>query len=150
MKETLVCSICEKNWKRDLTRGRKPTVCPKCVKAAEKQAVLNKKLLEAKQSPTVVKARRKVKAVEIVETVAAVEPEVVQPKIKLSKSLVYRDYYPLPSDYKEMIESTKNGSEWHCPDCKKTYVSQVPLVVAPTHRCPPLSTKIKSFERVRK
>ena len=146
MKETLICSICKNNWKRELTRGRKPTVCPKCVKLAQKEAAKVKKTAQPKVFVPV--AKRKIKAVEIVETVAEVKSEIVQPKIKLSKSLVYRDYYPLPSNYKELIESTKNGSEWHCPDCKKTYASQVALVVPPTHHCPQLSTKVKSFQRV--
>lgn len=28
--ETLICEKCSKQWTRELTRGRKPRVCPEC------------------------------------------------------------------------------------------------------------------------
>ena len=62
MKETLICSICKNNWKRELTRGRKPTVCPKCVKLAQKEAAKVKKTAQPKVFVPV--AKRKIKAVE--------------------------------------------------------------------------------------
>lgn len=32
MKEKLTCKKCEKNWSREVSRGRKPHFCPKCTK----------------------------------------------------------------------------------------------------------------------
>lgn len=34
MKEKLTCKKCEKNWSRQISRGRKPHFCPKCTKEA--------------------------------------------------------------------------------------------------------------------
>lgn len=124
MEEKLTCSSCKKKWTRTKSRGRKPTICPKCVK---KQTV---KMVE-------------IKPVEVVE-------EKKQEVTKQSISLVdvYREIYPRPTNYVEFIESTKKGSHWHCSSCKASIKVDVPLITPPTHYCPPKSTKIKEYERV--
>lgn len=33
MKESLICSKCSKTWKRERSRGRKPHLCPTCLKS---------------------------------------------------------------------------------------------------------------------
>lgn len=32
LKESLQCEVCSSNWSRTRTRGRKPRVCPQCIK----------------------------------------------------------------------------------------------------------------------
>jgi len=32
LKESLVCEVCSSTWTRNRSRGRKPRVCPECVK----------------------------------------------------------------------------------------------------------------------
>lgn len=123
MEEQLICSICKKKWFRLKTRGRKPTVCSKCVE---------------NQSSNMVEV--------IVEK--KVESTIENNKSNISLVDVYREIYPRPSNYNEFVESTKNGSEWHCSSCKSSIKVQVPLVVPPTHYCPPKSSKIKEYERV--
>lgn len=143
MKETLTCSMCDKTWKRDKSRGRKPTACPKCAKAVAKN-----KEDEKKQS---VKRSVKAEPVEVIETIevnsvnSAVD---VRSKSEVSIYDVYKSIYPKPPDYQQFLESTKNGSEWFCKSCKKTLRSEVALTVPPTHRCPEKSSNIKEYERV--
>ena len=128
MKETLTCSICKKNWKRETARGRKPIACPSCLKKQLKQV-----------------AKRAVKAVPIEQKIEQVEEK---EKVYVSKSQVFRDYYPKPNNYEELIESTKNGSHWHCSKCNKELKCGVALSAIPVHTCPPNSGKIKEYERV--
>lgn len=137
MKETLTCSMCDKVWKRDKSRGRKPTACPKCAKAVAKN-----KEDEKKQS-----AKRAVKA-QPVEPSSQQEIPVVRTKSEVSIYDVYRVMYPLPANHQEFLESTKNGSQWSCKSCKKTLKSEIALSAPPTHRCPEKSTNIKEYERV--
>lgn len=139
MKETLTCATCKGTWKREKSRGRKPTTCPKCIKAIEKAA------LKAEKEKTI-KVKSSKKEELVVES--QVEPEVVHTKSQVSIYDVYRNIYPKPANYNEFFESTKNGSEWICKSCKKTYHSHVALVVPPTHRCPPKSSNVKEYERV--
>jgi rubrerythrin len=157
VKETLVCSSCEKSWKREITRGRKPVLCPKCVKleiadkekqAKEKaKAVAKQEKTAAVNQKTTAKKQRQI-AAEPQEAVASVNQE-KNNEIKVSLSDVYRDYYPHPANYKEFIKATKGGSTWHCSICKKTLSSDVSLVVPPTHRCPPNSSKVREYERIK-
>ena len=152
MKETLTCTVCEKNWKRDITRGRKPTVCPRCVKAQLKE--------ESRLRNAQAKARDKATSAQLVERSTkqskktspppappSHEPAVeVQSKPKITAAMVLRDYYPKASE--DLISSTAKGSEWHCSYCKKTLKMNVALSAVPTHHCPPNTTRVKAFERV--
>lgn len=171
MKETLVCSSCTKTWKREVARGRKPVMCPKCIKIetvtkekilkakekviAKKNAVKTKtenlsvrKEVKTEDTSVATTKRRKIAAVEVQQMTICVE-EVKVNENKLSLADVYEDYYPHPANYKEFIESTKGGSVWDCPTCKKVVKLEVPLVVPPTHRCPQNSTKVKEYQRVK-
>jgi hypothetical protein len=143
MKESLVCSICEKNWKRDVTRGRKPTTCPSCLKKAARAA-------KASTAPS-----RKVTKGPIAPPAPPSEPtppsapeEAVQSKVKLSKSQVLRDYYPIHPKHEELLKSTKKGSLWFCKTCKQELRVNIALSAIPTHHCPKNSTRIKEYERV--
>ena len=129
MKETLTCSLCQKNWKREISRGRKPVVCPKC--ASKNIDKTTKKDVQSK-----------VKNIEIVENKETVNTE------PISISQVFRDYYPKPSNYEELIESTKKGSLWHCPKCNKELKCNIALSAIPVHTCPPNTGKIREYERV--
>lgn len=137
MKETLTCSMCDKTWKRDKSRGRKPTACPKCSKA-----VLKNKEDEKKQA-----AKRSIVAVPVEAKKQEPAPATVS-KSEVSIYDVYRSIYPKPADYQQFLESTRNGSEWFCKSCKKTLRSEVALTMPPTHRCPEKSSNIKEYERV--
>ena len=128
MKETLTCSICKKNWKRETARGRKPIACPSCLKKQLKQV-----------------SKKVTKPVLVEEKIEQVEEK---EKVNISKSQVFRDYYPKPNNYEELIESTKNGSHWHCSKCNKELKCGVALSAIPVHTCPPNSGKIKEYERV--
>jgi hypothetical protein len=129
--------MCDKTWKRDKSRGRKPTACPKCAKA-----VAANKEDEKKQV-----AKRAVKA-QPVEIANDKIETTVHTKSEVSIYDVYRGIYPKPANYQEFLESTRNGSEWFCKSCKKSLRSEIPLSVPPTHRCPEKSTNIKEYERV--
>lgn len=160
MKETLTCTVCEKQWKRDLVRGRKPVVCPRCLKAAAKEADQAKKEKEKAKLAAEKEAKRSTKAStapsrKIIKPPVEPKPQpapepaspsAVQSKQKVTASMVYRDYYPKPSE--QFLEDTRNGSEWHCDNCKKHLSVSVPLCAAPTHFCPPNTTRVKAFERV--
>ena len=129
MKETLVCSLCQKNWKREISRGRKPVVCPKC--SAKNASKTIKKEVQPKNNNH--------------------EPEIVKETLDLepiSISQVFRDYYPKPNNYEELIESTKKGSLWHCSKCNKELKCSIALSAIPVHTCPPNTGKIREYERV--
>jgi len=129
MKETLTCSICKKNWKRETARGRKPIACPSCLK---------KQITE-----------RSKKTIKIVPVEQKIEEDTEEKeKLNISKSQVFRDYYPKPNNYEELIQSTKNGSQWHCSKCNKELKCGVALSAIPVHTCPPNSGKIREYERV--
>lgn len=156
MKETLTCSVCSKNWKREITRGRKPTSCPRCLKAAEKEQAVKQKTKTVRPAPVPPapveaespKPRRGRPSKVVATPVEAVpEPPVeVQPKVKVTLAMVYRDYYPKGNQ--ELIESTKKGAEWECKACNKHFKTVVSVATPPTHHCPPNSTRIKEYERV--
>lgn len=126
MKETLTCSSCNKNWNRIPARGRKPVLCPKCSKAAI--ASKNKKQV----SKQVVELKKE-------------EQPLVSSTPEITISQVYKNLYP---GDKELIESTKNGSTWHCAKCNQHLSTEVPVAAVPTHHCPPNSSIVRTFERV--
>lgn len=132
MKETLTCSSCKKNWKREKSRGRKPVFCPSCTK----------KIVNSKPEK-VVKKEVQLKTEQPKSEIVSISKD--EFKIKNIISQVYRDYYP---ENKDLIEETKNGSHWHCPRCRQDLVIHVPVCAVPTHHCPPNSSLIKPYERV--
>ena len=143
MKETLTCSVCNKAWKREKSRGRKPTACPKCIKKTEtKTSTPVKRTTVVEEVPT--KEKTVISLNSSSDQVIEISEE---DKIKIIKA-VYNDFYPHQTGYKDFINSTKGGSHWKCNACKKEIVIGVPLVSTPTHRCPPNSTKIKDYERI--
>jgi uncharacterized Zn finger protein len=144
VKESLTCSQCSKTWKREVSRGRKPVLCPACLKKNVKE-----KEKQAKQKEVVVsKNDRKVTAVpkEAVQTVVVTENS--EDKIKLTTADILREYYPLPSNSDELLKSTKNGSTWGCTKCGATLKVNIAVTAIPTHRCPRKSTNIRPYERI--
>ena len=129
MKETLVCSLCSKSWKREISRGRKPVACPKCIAKNIKKPT--KKDIQPKDNNPELDTSK--------ETINS-EP--------ISISQVFRDYYPKPNNYDELIESTKKGSLWHCSKCNKELKCNIALSAIPVHTCPPNTGKIREYERV--
>lgn len=133
MKETLTCSTCNKTWKREISRGRKPTLCPKCFIKEKNSTAPSRKI--TKNPP--VKPPPPPPPVE--------EPQAVEP---ISIAQVFRDYYPKPNNYQELIESTKKGSLWHCAKCNKELKCNIALSAIPVHTCPPNTGKIREYERI--
>lgn len=144
MKESLVCSICNKNWKREITRGRKPTTCPACIKKAERAAKASTAPSRKITKPPVAPPPTPVPE----PSPTNVAEDAVPPKIKLSKSQVLRDYYPIHAKREELIKSTKKGSLWSCKTCKQEIRVNIALSAIPTHHCPKNSTRVKEYERV--
>jgi Zn-finger protein len=142
MNETLICETCGKKWKREVSRGRKPKNCLKCIVKIESQKVKENKPLR------LVEAKKKtVKKVET-ETEIKIETETKKTFDNLTKSKVYQSLYPLPDNSKELFNETKNGSKWRCPNCK--YVIDVPVGVTsiPTHTCSFAVNKVYLCERI--
>lgn len=137
MNESLTCTSCSKVWKRERTRGRKPLLCPKCVK---------------EQSPDVpVKpTSRKVVAKPISKPTSTPVQEVqTKTKSDLTLSQVISSLNPKRSDSAALAESTKNGSVWQCPSCKSITELFISVNDIPTHRCTPDMVSIKFMERIK-
>lgn len=130
MQETLVCESCNKSWKRQVSRGRKPKLCKQCFKKS-----INK---PSQVSPKPEKIATKIE-------------EVVQVEKKETASItagdVFRAVFPASTDSKKLIEETKNGSVWSCKKCGATLEVHVPLSDIPTHRCG-VSSRSSYYERV--
>lgn len=123
MHETLVCESCNKSWKRQVSRGRKPKLCKQCFKKS-----INKSAEPAKKNA---------------------EPVVVEKKesINITPGDVFRAVFPSSTDAKKLIEETKNGSQWKCTKCGATLEVYVPLSDIPTHKCG-VSSRSAYYERV--
>lgn len=134
MQESLVCSVCEKTWKRNKTRGRKPTVCPKCLKSSIQ-------ISEPKQKQPNQKSEAKIS-----------EPikSIVQDKktSDVTYKQIYQSLYPKDPSFEELRESTKNGSIWKCQACANVIRLDVAVTATPTHKCNPNSNKINLYERI--
>lgn len=128
MQESLICSVCNKTWKRNKTRGRKPTTCPKCLRASAPLSELNKDLIQNKNSSS-----------QLVHT---------KPSSDVTPNQVYQFLYPKDPSHKELLEATKNGSVWKCKGCGHTFKLEVPISAIPTHKCSPNSSKINLYERI--
>lgn len=145
MKETLTCGECSKTWKREVSRGRKPTLCPKCLKKSLKK---DSPVAKVKNQPVPVKEEKRAVVATPLQLVATSNSDAVDTKDKISITDVYRDYYPLAANYQELLESTKNGSKWGCSKCGAKITINVPVTAVPTHRCPQKSTNVKPYERI--
>lgn len=135
MKETLTCETCGKNWKREISKGRKPKNCLKCAPKIEPQKTKQAKpirLVEAKKP--VVEQKVEIESKKEFDT--------------LTKGKVYQSLYPLPDNSQELFNETKNGSKWRCPNCK--YVIDIPIGVTavPTHTCSFAVNKVYLCERI--
>lgn len=122
MDEQLICTLCNKTWSRPKTRGRKPNFCPQCVVSSSSQEQLPK---SDKDSCSNDSGSSKDKTLS-----------------------VYQYLYPKPSNYKDLIESTKSGSVWKCPSCGDILKLLVPITDVPTHRCTPNTVTVKPYQRI--
>lgn len=142
MRETLKCEQCEKNWRREKTRGRKPKLCPKCLKAFQaaqpRKAVVEVQKIEPKK----VRATRKDK----VAIINSAEQHASLDKT-ITVGTVYRHYHPQPPDADELRAATKGGSTWRCTFCKHEIKLFLPVSAPPTHKCSETS-KSKPCERI--
>lgn len=149
MKESLTCNSCGSTWKRDKTRGRKPNFCPKCVKA---QTINEPKVKEkTAKSTRVVKAKRSIKAV--IKEEQAIVKDAQEIKVRshsdLTVSKVLQSFHPKALNYKEIQESTKNGSTWKCTNCGNILKLEISVTDIPHHRCTPDMVSIKPYERIK-
>lgn len=151
MKETLTCTICGKDWKRDVTRGRKPKVCKKCFKQSLK---ISSASSSNTHSPDVASSspKRSIKAAKVNENTTVSEPYSIAdnsavPSANLTIRQVWSMLHPKPTNWRELFQDTKGGSVWQCPKCKWIMHVSVPVTDIPTHKCTPLS-KSSPLERV--
>lgn len=130
MEEQLVCSICQTQWNRIRTRGRKPIVCPDCISSGNtfiptpqvsNSAIPNTEKSNDNQSSDFG---------------------------GLSLSKIHSLLHPKPLNHQDMLESTKNGSKWKCPGCASIVTLLVPVTAVPTHKCTPNTVTVKLMERI--
>lgn len=139
MKESLVCTICEQTWKRERTRGRKPTSCPSCSSLST----------DPVSEPIKKKSRTNIKKEPKVSVEKKVNLKTETPiKSNLTVSKVVSVLHPRPKVAEELQESTKNGSQWICPGCKHVITLYVAITDIPTHRCTPDMVSVKICERL--
>jgi hypothetical protein len=150
MKETLTCSNCKKNWKRDKSRGRKPTLCPKCIKILSREEEISKKSKLAMKTAPFRKVSKPPTRVSPQPPKAPVKPSEDSPKQPegLDIRQVFSILSPKPRNYRELSESTKNGSIWQCPVCKIVVEINIAIVQPPAHRCTPTTVTEKEFVRI--
>jgi predicted RNA-binding Zn-ribbon protein involved in translation (DUF1610 family) len=133
MNETLTCTVCSKEWKRERVRGRKPLLCPKCARAQD--------LPLPKSVPTSL-------------TAPLVQSDIKNDSIAssdftLTPGKVYTALHPKPSNYKDLLQQTRNGSTWKCPNCNHVLKLEIPVSDIPTHRCTPNMVSVKLYERIK-
>jgi len=150
MKELLTCTKCERRWRREKTRGRKPVVCPKCVKAATKKAATPEKKTAVQVEQVKTKKPRAKRSVEAKPKVIAVNSTQEQDEnsADLTVGKVYSIMHPKPANSEDLKKSTKGGSTWKCTSCKKVIKLILPVTAPPTHKCSDAS-KPKPCERVK-
>ena len=140
MKEKLTCSSCSKNWKREITRGRKPTLCPKC------------SALSIPQSTPVVSAiSRNTRAKKVSKSSQPLKTECVASTSSSDGSVrtgdVFAAYHPRHPHAEKLLEETKGGSVWRCTHCKHIVKIFLPVSAPPTHKCTD-NGKSKPCERI--
>ena len=133
MNETLTCTVCSKEWKRERVRGRKPLLCPKCVKA---QDLPLPKTVPASLPDPLVQSDIK-------------NDSIASSDFTLTPGKVYTALHPKPSNYKDLLDQTKNGSTWKCSNCGHILKLEIPISDIPTHRCTPNMVSVKLYERIK-
>jgi hypothetical protein len=143
MKETLTCTACGKNWKRELVRGRKPKLCAKCAADYAKPAPVD-------PAPAPKRQRRSVEAQKVSDTPPSQLSESKDPSVDSSLDLhdIWDALTPRPRNWKEIKQSTANGSKWQCPHCKMIISVEISLIDIPIHKCNPASNKTYRLERI--
>jgi len=134
MQESLICSVCEKTWKRNKTRGRKPTVCTKCLKSSIQASNSKPKQPNQKSEPKI--------------NIPDNNLNSDKKTLELTPRHVYSSLYPRDPLSKEIAESTKNGSTWKCKGCGNIMRLDLSITAVPTHKCSPNSSKINLYERI--
>jgi len=141
MEESLVCTKCKVKWSRTLVRGRKPILCPTCL-----------------DSTSLPKTSRKTKSVKKSVKLSSKKiyppaPEQVSSSLSdlssLSKAKIMQMCHPKPANYKELQESTENGSVWKCKSCGHILKLEVAITDIPLHRCTPDTVSLKLYERIK-
>lgn len=125
MEEELTCTVCHNSWRRLKVRGRKPLACPSC-------SDLDQTLIVSLPKDSISKNKDQTK-----KEISNITPHIV-----------YNALHPKPSNYKDLLESTKKGSVWKCPSCGYVLELSLPVIDVPTHRCTPDAINIKPFERL--
>lgn len=125
MEEKLTCTVCTKDWFRPKTRGRKPILCPTCLKAGVTFVPVVQQPVQPQQNQTTSSSNE-----------------------DITPGLVHKYLYPKPSNYKDLVESTKKGSKWKCPSCGYILKLDIAVTAVPTHRCTPDTVSVKLFERI--
>jgi len=127
MKETLTCTQCEKRWRRERSRGRKPHLCPKCTKAAANIQPKKKAVVEVAE----VSKKKKFRKVEPkrIEVKASNQKDDSPQELSVGKVLSY--YHPTDE---KLREQTKGGSQWKCR-CGYIFETKFSLTAVPTHKC---------------
>jgi hypothetical protein len=133
MNETLTCTVCSKKWKREKLRGRKPLLCPKCVKDQ------NIPLPEISSKPL---------PIPLVQSDVK-NDLITSSDFTLTPGKVYTALHPKPSNYKDLLQQTRNGSTWKCPNCNHILILEIPVSDIPTHRCTPNMVSVKLYERIK-
>jgi len=136
MKETLTCTQCEKRWRREKSRGRKPHLCPKCVKATTKTQPVKKTVVQVVE----VKKPKKIRRITRKQIQASTENN---NENKLTVGEIYQYFHPANEKLKE---ETKGGSTWKCR-CGYTIQIKFSLTATPTHKCSDGSKPIQ-MERI--
>lgn len=127
MKETLICTQCEKQWKREISRGRKPNFCPKCFKSqTQKTQQKIKNIVEVKE----VKKNNKIfKLQKKPLFINSTEKNFSQQELTVGS--IFNYYHPTDN---KLRQETKGGSQWKCR-CGYTFEVKFPLTAVPTHKC---------------
>jgi hypothetical protein len=154
MKETLTCTQCNSNWKREVSRGRKPVLCPKCLKQSLKShSTPVKKASKQVARPALKTApSRKVSKPPVSPSRTPSQNPLPKPVEDPSTDFDIRQVYsilsPKPKNYQELLSSTKNGSTWQCPLCKHIISVAISILQPPSHRCTPTTVTEKEFVRI--
>ena len=131
MKEKLICSFCSKSWKRELTRGRKPILCPKCSDAHTQVSTPIQKKKTVKTKSKIIPKPQNIEDSEI---------------SNLDISAVYKTLYPKVEN--EQLNDQKSGSQWKCSACGFILKVYIPLSDIPIHKCRPDMVSIRLLKRI--
>ena len=145
MKETLTCTTCSKKWKRERSRGRKPHLCPSCIKQTAPVKVSKIETQKAKKTRAV--PAKKISTQQQPLEMVASNNQSSSKDGDITVGQVFAAYHPRHPKADELIEQTKGGSVWRCTHCKKEIKLHLPVTAPPTHKCSD-SGKSKTCERI--